>query len=303
MVCVFGLGPDTSWLSPKGKNPAALDVQELCSRFEPNQLARRHSDLVALSDPSERVGSDSRRARASAFNGTPEESKDAPKEEAEEKKEMQCFPSSSSVYVKGRGPTQICDLAAGDLLLSGDGARLSFSPFVGYLHKDCKTYCDCIQVVTSDGNSALSVSPDHLVYASGSSTTKPAPVPAQELRVGDWISRVGCDGDLFRSQITEVSVVSKQGLYAPLTQCGTVVVDGSLCSCYGDVRMVLPLWLQRLSTSHEVAHGALLPLRLACHLDPVVMRGFERNVCEGIHPYCRALMALMFMKPSLVALA
>ena len=49
-------------------------------------------------------------------------------------------------------------------------------------------------------------------------------------------------------QITDILVHPKQGAYVPITDAGTLLVDGVLVSCY-------------TNTDHWMAHAALAPLR------------------------------------------
>merc|ERR1712216_99944 len=141
---------------------------------------------------------------------------------------------------------------------------------------------------SSPEGAPLRVSREHLVFAASSPDAAFVATHARELREGDWISRVSCNGDLSRVKIASVSKTTEQGLYAPLSQCGTVVVDGILCSCYADSH--IPTWLRNFVSTHGIAQGALLPLRLASLLGWGPARGTQTK--EGIHPYCQTLMNL-----------
>ncbi|CAK0856250.1 unnamed protein product [Prorocentrum cordatum] len=141
--------------------------------------------------------------------------------------------------------------------------------------------------------SPLLLSREHLVFAASSADAPLAALPAAALAQGQWILRVDplC-GSFRRVQVSEVAEVSDKGWYAPLTQCGTVVVEGALCSCYADaLPATLPGWFRRFATTHQAMHQAVLPLRLAALFAAAPQKGAE--ALEGrIHPYCRALMAL-----------
>jgi len=221
-------------------------------------------------------------------------------EEGEGKGGGGCFSGASSVYAKGRGPIKIKDLRVGDQILAGEASTgaLFFSPFIAHLHLEVATHAKFLVVKAEGTQSVLHVSQEHLVFAAraGATGASMEPLLARDLRAGDQLNRVGCDGELYQVEIASITTASLEGLYAPLTQSGTVVVDGFLCSCYADAfptAGVLP-WLQRLTSSHAVVHGALLPLRLSrslLGLSDGSGQG-EANPPEGIHPYCRALMAI-----------
>jgi len=253
---------------------------------------QRHADVSALAAKT----SFSERSRgikkylAAAFDEKDDKDKVEDKEDTE-KKGMGCFPASASVYVKGLGPVRIDEIQPGDMLLCGDAGagELSFSKFLGHLHLEATTSADYVSLEMNGGN-LLVVSKEHLVFAASSPEAQATPTAAGDLRTGDWVNRVGFDGGLVRVQISEVSKALEDGVYCPLTELGTVVVNGTLCSCYADaIRTLTRPWLQRVATTHQVSHGALLPLRLACRLG---FNGTGENEWQGIHPYCRALLSL-----------
>jgi len=199
---------------------------------------------------------------------------------------------------------KVSDLQDGDQILAGHASTgtLFFSSLVAYMHLEAAAQAEFLVVRAEGTQTALLVSQEHLVFAAraGSAGASIEAVLARDLRVGDQLSRVGCDGELYQVRVTDVSKASQEGLYAPLTQSGTVVVDGFLCSCYADALPdagALP-WLQQLTSSHSVAHGALLPLRLSRSFLGAVGRGSggcsqdEAEALDGIHPYCRALRAI-----------
>lgn len=301
-VCSFGLGAEAAeWLASHGG--AALGG------------LRRHSDALASAMPwASSAGSSGKRrffGDPTAFHDKKAAVAEADKDDAaaeDGKKKFGCFPASASVYAKGRGPVRVADLQAGDNLLCGDAATgsLFFSPYLGYLHVEAEEQAEYLAVrTTSSPSAALRVSPEHLVFASRGAAGRRAPagtaVPARELRAGDWLSRMSCDGDLYQVQVAEVSEVVERGVYAPLTRSGTVVVDNVLCSCYVDAfPQTMPGWLRRVATSHEASHGALLPLRTACRLG-LGLGALEPHAREGIHPYCCALMAVPMAAEAAVA--
>ena len=63
---------------------------------------------------------------------------------------------------------------------------------------------------------------------------------AREVTVGTKVSTVH-QGSLLSTEIVSLGLESLAGLYAPLTQTGTMLVDGVSVSCYADV--LLPHWL------------------------------------------------------------
>jgi len=294
MVCAFGLGPEAAtWIASKG----AAAWGGLWKHGD-GQLA-----AVTVAAPLGKYGL--RGARAHAVTTFDDEKKEDEHDDhgdhVDEHKgggkifDHGCFPASASVYVKGRGPVPVSDVLPGDLLLCGDAARghLLFSPFLGHLHREVAASADYITLEMAGGTATLAVSREHLVFASRSAGAQPTATPAHELRKGDWVRRVSYDGDLSRIQISTVSKAYKEGVYCPLTEYGTVVVDGTLCSCYTDAFLTTaPSWFHRIAATHQVAHGALLPLRFACRMGWGLVPGAGTALRGGIHPFCQALMAL-----------
>lgn len=303
MVCAFGIGPEgTAWFSPKGGisrvgllgHTSSDDVLAAPSAGNVSALVRQRGCGRGTSSV------------ATGFDGEehhkPEA--DAPKEgehkeeegEHKEKGGMGCFPGRASVYVKGRGSIRVDAVCPGDMLLCGDAhaGRLFFSPFLGHLHLEELPHADYVSLKVGSAGATLLTTSEHLVFAasSGSTSALSCARRAGDLCEGDWLSRVSCDGCLSRVQISAISHTAEEGLYAPLTQCGTVVVEGFLCSCYADVLPAsMPYWLRYFTASHEGLHGALFPWRVACSLGANKGEAVSK-VFHGIHPYCRALMKL-----------
>eukprot|EP00931_Biecheleriopsis_adriatica_P122510 TRINITY_DN97506_c0_g1_i1.p1 TRINITY_DN97506_c0_g1~~TRINITY_DN97506_c0_g1_i1.p1 ORF type:complete len:342 (+),score=61.52 TRINITY_DN97506_c0_g1_i1:34-1059(+) len=161
-----------------------------------------------------------------------------------------CFPATAAVQERRRGRMLIRDVQIGDELAVGDG---SFSPVIACLHEDPAVVS--LYLLLQHGNGQLAISPEHLVRcrrlrgdasaASGSWCWR----QAQEIRAGDELE--DAEGKLLTVQC--VLRVCKQGAFAPLTECGELLVEGIRCSCYAPP--------SELRARHELCHVAMLPLR------------------------------------------
>lgn len=157
----------------------------------------------------------------------------------------ECFPGESLVEVQGKGPTLMSDLRAGDVVLT---ARAGYEPVLGFLHEvrnDAQsTY---LTVVHTAGE--FRASAKHIVFVQDGGKLSDKFVG--DLREGDVL--VTSDGE---SEVIAVrDTVGKNGMFAPLTASGTLVVDGVAASNYAsyDGQFRLP---------HSTAHAILLPVRL-----------------------------------------
>ena len=170
-----------------------------------------------------------------------------------------CFPSRSLVIVKGLDePKLMQDLAVGDEVLALDAEKneLVFSPVYMFGHRNPNRSSTYLEIRTPEGN--IFISEKHLIFKEDNSGAIKA-VLAEEINPGDKIFRTG-PSTLASSIVNEVRKVECQGVYAPFTVNGTIVVDGTLASCYAHVKRVNILNLVELCP-HATAHWMLAPLR------------------------------------------
>ena len=88
---------------------------------------------------------------------------------------------------------------------------------------------------------------------------------ASKVQIGDWIVTRGGDGRPVPQRVVDVSAVVHQGVLAPLTDQGTLVVDQVVVSCYAVI------------DNQAIAHWAFAPIRLA------------NNVRQGLSHFWRTL--------------
>jgi hypothetical protein len=143
------------------------------------------------------------------------------------------------------------DVKVGDTVrvMTTDG-RLTWSQVCAWAHRDTQSTASYLRLTTS--HRQLIVSADHLVATiAGSSISF---VPAKTIKAGHTL--VECDNStlegsagVWGNQVVSVGAVHAQGVFAPLTLTGTVVVDGVAASCYAATK------------SHTLAHAAMKPVR------------------------------------------
>lgn len=168
---------------------------------------------------------------------------------------MGCFPGDS-VVTTGAGQKKLMkDLRVGEsvLALSGDG-RLRPSKVLLFLDRSDTARTEYVTLVTDTGKS-ITATATHLVLRwerpERSQIRHANPVYAKRVRVNDTLLTVTGGGNRLQAErVVDVRHTTRDGLYAPLTVDGTVVVDDVVASCYA---VIGSQWL---------AHLAFLPTRV-----------------------------------------
>jgi len=174
-----------------------------------------------------------------------------------------CFSGSDTVQVKGHGTVAMKDLRVGDNVLT-DFAANKYEPIYSFGHFHETAKADFVKLKSSSKES-LTLTPNHLVYANGNT------VRADQVKKDDRLSS---------GTVSETSIVSKQGLFMPLTPSGKILVNNLQASTYvsmGDYAPIqqhplLKFWL----TEDFLVHLWLSPLRMYC-------LGVTSNYCPS-HP-------------------
>lgn len=203
-----------------------------------------------------------------------------------------CFPGNAQVTLRGGATKQMRDLRPGERVLasSTDGqGPLLYSPVLSFLDRQPNVTKTFYIIGTHTGRN-ITVTAAHLIYVTDcteglNQTTR------QETAEGTlWGFRPNSEAGLRTVFVSEVRsgqcVITHQGnvatlsvvtfvkeqrsvgLYAPLTQHGSIVVNGVLASCYAAV------------DNHYLAHWALAPLRsFYSHMGP------SEPQTDGLHWY------------------
>ena len=149
------------------------------------------------------------------------------------------------------------ELQVGDLVLTGSKNYEAVYAF-GH-HKQDGLY-SFLQVHTKNEQTPFEVTPEHLVFLSG----RMNPVRADSIKVGDELR-----GATSGARVTKIAHVHKQGLYAPLTAKGSVVVDGIVASSYISLQSSADEYVElqggfKVMSQHSFVHMTLAPFRFFC---------------------------------------
>jgi hypothetical protein len=219
-----------------------------------------------------------------------------------------CFPADASVLIDGLGNhLQISELRSGMAVMGVNGrGQLVEDSVLGWLHNEPGATAEILAIKTRSGKQ-LRLTRQHLVYrmiehsrdfdsmmtafscisqkqqqqqqkhirqSLELGTTALVAVFAEDIRVGDALLDVAAQ--LPDPVVAIETLVTHNGLYAPLTRSGRLVVDGVLVSCYGTY------------ASHAVAHAVLWPARVDA-LRKVWGSGLGTEGIVGIMPYAERL--------------
>lgn len=198
-----------------------------------------------------------------------------------------CFPGWARVMIAGGVQKSLSSLAPGDqvMALSGTG-QVVYSQVLLFLHRDGVRRSTFLSLETEDGN-RLAVTPHHLVFLSAHCRSNSSDYRAQfasRAKMGDCVLVHTAEGHVRPSRITCVTAEDSTGVYAPLTEAGTLFVEGVLASSYA------------LVEDHRLAHWAFGPVRLLFPLARLIWpETKEQQTAEGERPTfplcCRAFIA------------
>lgn len=139
-----------------------------------------------------------------------------------------CFSPNTIVDVQNEDgefaiKTQMQDLEVGDRVLTASG---NYQTIYSFSHRNPTKRTEFVQLYTAaDSNTPLELTKGHMVYVEGKSN----PIPASSVSVGNKLKNVRRES----STVTKIDTVTRNGLYAPLTNDGTLVVNnGIVASAY-----------------------------------------------------------------------
>ncbi|XP_029975167.1 desert hedgehog protein [Salarias fasciatus] len=172
-----------------------------------------------------------------------------------------CFPGWARVTVAGGRQKTLSSLAPGDMVMAMSATgRVVFSRILLFLHHDQESRSTFLSLETEDGH-RLALTAHHLVFLAPRCSSDGGGYRAQfasRAKTGDCVLIHTAGGEVLPSQITAVSAVGGVGVYAPLTEAGTLFVDGVLASSYA------------LVEDHGLAHWAFGPVRLFSSLNQFI---------------------------------
>ena len=202
-----------------------------------------------------------------------------------------CFPAISRVTLESGVNITMRQLNIGDRVRTlGTNGETMCSEVIAFLHKEMKTATQFYNLKTNRGN-VVRLSPHHLIFRKKNTLSPISAVFASEINIGDFLYTSNGNTSSFQA-VSQITMTTETGVYAPLTRQGTILVDGALVSCYAH-------W-----PSHDTAHLVMAPIRAVNTLYGAWKRlaslihlpqWHTSQQTEGIHWYAGALMPLTYI--------
>jgi hypothetical protein len=174
-----------------------------------------------------------------------------------------CFSGQSIVEVLGKGCATVASLEIGDLVKS-DGNF--YSRIYSFGHREPAAQAEFLQIHAIGLSKPLEISRDHLLMSND------VMVPASSVRVGDRLTAVtGRKTTIETAVVKKITKVRRQGVFAPFTEAGTIVVNGVVSSNYvtlqNDSRFLVVAGIETPFTMHWLAHSFQAVHRSACKIN------------------------------------
>merc|ERR1711933_664618 len=162
--------------------------------------------------------------------------------------------------VQGKGAVPMEALQAGDYVKIGNGEV--FEQVYAFGHRVPQKYAEFVQLHTNAGTPPIEMTGEHLVFVHGKSN----PVRADSIKVGDLLRAQ----DHQTAVVEKIDVVTRNGIYNPLTRSGTIQVNGIVASNYisfqkeNNEYAELQGGVFEVMSHHDAAHIAMAPYRFYC---------------------------------------
>lgn len=167
-----------------------------------------------------------------------------------------CFSGKSTVHVRDRGDIEMNRLKIGDMVLTGKDI---YEPVYSFGHHGEGIQARLLKISTA--RESFEISPEHMVLTKSSSS--PASFfPASSLKKGSILfNEIGQE-----TVIQSIQVVTSNGIFAPFTPSGRLLVNGIVVSSFVALETDLGIQIMGVPVSHQwLAHMFEFPHRVICH--------------------------------------
>lgn len=163
-------------------------------------------------------------------------------------KYTKCFSGRSTVHTREGKDIPLSKIQIGEEVLVKDGNELLFQPIYHIIHSEHTHFYPFIRLTLfnhlHNSTHAIELSSKHLIFKYATAD----PVFASDINIGDDLQLVDRH-EIVAGKVIEIAEVVSQGFSAPLTACGTIVVNNVVSSNYAEAR------------NHRLAHLIMQPYR------------------------------------------
>ncbi|XP_041372238.1 desert hedgehog protein B-like [Gigantopelta aegis] len=179
-------------------------------------------------------------------------------------RDADCFPGDAHLLLDNGNLMEMRDLRSGHRILTVEGGERVLSEVKTFLHREPYKNTTYLTLTTEQGNQ-LTITGNHLLFAStNNQSTGMEARSASSVKIGNYIfTTKSCPRGHCPERVVQISFATKQGLYVPVTDAGTLVVDGMFVSCYSFIQ-------------HDLAHlSTVLYRSFPWILEPWQQDGFS----------------------------
>jgi len=193
-----------------------------------------------------------------------------------------CFPGTARVTVQDKGDIPMSQLRLGDSILVDTNGNYESVYTFGHYHPNSPK-SPFMKIETANG-SELTLSLNHMVKTVASGT-----IPAANVKKGDSLFHASGMIELVEST---KKVQLQQGLYAPFTASGYLIVDNMLVSNYVALqeKSFLQIAGKSIASHQWIAHAFNAPHRMYCRYITTCTK--ESYDTEGISQFVATPLAL-----------
>ena len=187
-------------------------------------------------------------------------------------KDSGCFPGSAIFIDKHGRQRNLSSMRIDDEVQVITNNEFRFEPVITFIHRQPEVMQEFLQI-TTERNNILKITEDHLLFVE--KTGKAKAIPARDVKVGDTLF-VRAVHSAEKDAVLSISKVYDEGVYAPVTLSGTILVNNVHTSCYFDV------------LSHEWSHRAMSVARAVNYVSPWILQWISGiGQKDGFPGWCR----------------
>uniref|UniRef100_A0A914P9E5 Hint domain-containing protein n=1 Tax=Panagrolaimus davidi TaxID=227884 RepID=A0A914P9E5_9BILA len=152
-----------------------------------------------------------------------------------------CFSADTHVTTLDGTKKRMDDLKINDWILSGnsENGNIGFSKVSSWIHKKPNLKAEFIKFSLKNGQH-LKITKMHYIFKGNCKSKKGSfenlqMVFAQNVSIHDCLYTLNSKNELIETRILSIEMVEEKGIYAPLTETGTIIVNDIFASCYSNV--------------------------------------------------------------------